>query len=277
MRLTPMGRFLGMLMVPIAQIVFTRAGVVATLALALAVSSSIAHAACVDVNQTGNLTFEGTLTFHIFGGPPYMGGVRLGDTPEPTYILKLDDAIRATGDEFVDSNNTIDRIQIFPEFSATENRELSKDLRQLVGKRVRVEGKSAFGAHTGHHHAPLLLPITQITSASDSTEAYGTAMTTVQAFYLALAAGSGDEAAKFVIPQKRAVGPLSANAITSFYDNLDEPLSLIDVVRVHSDEFRVRYTFVARGPRRCDGVAIVRTTQVKGGNMIASIKALNGC
>lgn len=94
MRLTPMGRFLGMLMVPIAQIVFTRAGVVATLALALAVSSSIAHAACVDVNQTGNLTFEGTLTFHIFGGPPYMGGVRLGDTPEPTYILKLDDAIQ---------------------------------------------------------------------------------------------------------------------------------------------------------------------------------------
>ena len=63
-------------------------------------------------------------------------------------------------------------------------------------------------------------------------------------------------------PQKRAVGPLSANAITSFYRDLDEPLTLIDVAPLRSDEFRVRYTFVARAPRRCDGVAIVKTTQV---------------
>ena len=68
--------------------------VIMVLALGLSSASiSIAHAACVDVNQTGSLTFEGTLTFHIFGGPPYYGGVRLGDTPEPTYILKLDAAI----------------------------------------------------------------------------------------------------------------------------------------------------------------------------------------
>lgn len=147
----------------------------------------------------------------------------------------------------------------------------------MVGRRVRVEGKSAFGAHTGHHHAPLLLPITQITSASDPTEAYGTAMTTVQAFYLALAAGSGDEAVRFVIPQKRAVGPLSASAITSFYRNLTEPLTLIDVVPISSNEFRVRYYFVAREHRRCDGVAIVRTTKIRGENLIASIKAINGC
>jgi hypothetical protein len=64
-----------------------RAGVIATLALALAVISNIAHAACVDVKQTGSLTFEATLTFHIFGGPSYYGGVRLGDTQEPSYIV----------------------------------------------------------------------------------------------------------------------------------------------------------------------------------------------
>lgn len=137
------------------------------ISLVSAISSSIARATCVDVTQNGTRTFEGTLTFHIFGGPPYNGGVRLGDTPEPTYILKLDDPICATGDEFVDPNNTIDRIQIYPEYSATENRQLSRDLRRLVGRQVQVEGKSPFGAHTGHHHAPLLLPITKITSASD--------------------------------------------------------------------------------------------------------------
>ena len=184
--------------------------------LMLTASGGIVRATCINVNQTGTFTFEGTLTFHIFGGPPYNGGVRLGDTPEPTYILKLDDAICVTGDDSVDRNNPIDRIQVFPEFSATENRELSNDLRRLVGRRVRVEGRSPFGAHTGHHHAPLLLPIIQIEDASDPTAAYGTAMTTVQAFYLALAAGSGDEAASFVVPEKRVRGPLSANAITGF-------------------------------------------------------------
>lgn len=240
-------------------------------------ASSAAWAACLDVTQTGKATFEGSLTFHIFGGPPYNGGVRLGDTPEPTYILKLDNTVCAMGDEFVDPNNAIDRIQIYPEFSTAENRELSNNLRRLVGKRVRVEGTSPFGAHTGHHHAPLLLPITRIESAPDPTESYGTAMTTVQAFYLALAAGNGDEAASFVIPEKRHVRPLSADAITRFYGNLDEPLTLLDVVPVREDEYRVRYTFVTRAPRRCDGVAIVRTTRVNGENFISSIRALNGC
>ena len=113
-----------------AQVACTRAALIATLALGLVVSSSIAHAACVDLKQTGSLTFEGTLTFHIFGGPPYNGGVRLGDTPEPTYILKLDDPICVTGDDFLDPNDKVDRIQIFPEDSPTEDRELSKDLRR---------------------------------------------------------------------------------------------------------------------------------------------------
>ena len=60
-----------------------------------------------------------------------------------------------------------------------------------------------------------MLPITSITAASvkDPTIYYGTAMTTVQGFYRALEVGDGDEAAKFEIPQKRMVGPLSAAAI----------------------------------------------------------------
>jgi len=244
--------------------------------LTLIVSSSLANPACLDISQTGSLAFEGTLTFHIFGGPPYNGGVRLGDTPEPTYILKLDKPICVTGDEFADPSTSIERVQIYPE-NLGMDRELKRELRDLVGRRVRVEGKSAFRAHTGHHHAPLLLPITRIQSASDPIDAYGTAMTTVQAFYLALAEGNGDEAASFLIPQIRASGPLSANAITGFYRNLEEPLTLIDVTPIHADEFRVRYTFIARAPRRCDGVAIVRTTQIKGENLIASIKALNAC
>ena len=244
--------------------------------LLLMVNSAV-QAACIDVTQSASVTFEGILTFHIFGGPPYNGGVRLGDTPEPTYILKLDNPVCAMGDEFVNPNKAIGEIQIYPESSAAENPELLNNLRRLVGKRVRVEGGSPFGAHTGHHHAPLLLPISLIESASDPTQSYGIAVTTGQAFYLALAAGNGEEAARFVVPQKRHVGPLSADAITRFYSNLEEPLTLIEVVPVRQDEYRVRSTFAARASRRCDGVAIVRATQVNGENFISSIKALNGC
>ena len=102
-------------------------------------------------------------------------------------------------------------------------------------------------------------------------------MTTVQAFDLALAAGSGDEAARFVVPEKRATGALSADAMTRFYRDLEQPLWLIDVSRLGADEYKARYRFVARGQRRCDGAAVVRTVARNGENLISSIKALNGC
>jgi hypothetical protein len=102
-------------------------------------------------------------------------------------------------------------------------------------------------------------------------------MTTVQAFYLALAAGSGGEAARFVVPEKRATGPFSADAMTRFYRDLEQPLRLIDVSRLGAAEYKVRYRFVARGQRRCDGAAVVRTVARNGENLISSIEALNGC
>jgi hypothetical protein len=43
------------------------------------------------------------------------------------------------------------------------------DLKKLVGKSVAVEGNGALGAHTGHHHAPLLLPINKINLVSSAT------------------------------------------------------------------------------------------------------------
>jgi hypothetical protein len=254
-----------------------RATLIATLGatlLALGAAHDAAHAACIDLQQAGSLTFEGRLTYRIFPGPPNYEDVRRGDTPEPTYILELADPVCATGEE-ADPSVRIDRVQVFADQSAPST--LWSELRGLVGQRVIVAGRAAFGAHTGHHHAPLLLPISQVAPARDPTEAYGTAMTTVQAFYLALGAGNGEEAARFVIPHKRQVGPLSANAITSFYGSLAEPLRLLDVASIGADEFRVRYSFVTRAGRRCDGAAIVRTVQMGGANLIESIKALDGC
>jgi hypothetical protein len=231
---------------------------------------------CVDVNRSENLTFEGTLAYHIFPGLPNYEDVRKGDRPEPAYILNLSHAICTTGDEAADSIEKVDRIQLLSDDTGRE-RSLWHDLRTIVGQQVHVEGKSAFAAHTMHHHAPLLVTIETITAGSHPTAGYGTAMTTVEAFYLALEAGNGDEAATFVVPQKRQPGPLSARAISLFYGNLLEPLRLLDVTPVQPDEYRVRYTFVAQGARRCNGTVIVKTTQIEGANLIESIRAVEGC
>jgi len=85
----------------------------------------------------------------------------------------------------------------------------------------------------------------------------------VQAFYAALSTGNGEEAVKLVIPKKRSFGPLSATAISKFYGRLPEPLTLVDVVATRSGEYRVRYRYVAEGPRRCDGESIVPSQRVQ--------------
>jgi hypothetical protein len=236
-----------------------------------------ANAACIDLSQKGSISFSGVLWYRIFPGPPNYEDVRKGDTPEPAYILALEAPICATGDEFVDPGKPIDKIQIYPEETGGAGHGLWRDLRQLAGKRVAVEGRSAFGAHTGHHHAPLLLPITRINIAFDSAKAYGTAMTTVQAFYLALGAADGDEASKYVVPEKRSSGPLSARALSGFYSKLIVPLAITDIVAVGPQDYRVRYSYVASGAGRCNGESMVRTVKVNGMNLIESIKAVSDC
>jgi hypothetical protein len=124
-----------------------------------------ADAACVNLQEPNSVSFEGTLIRRTFAGPPNYEDVRKGDAREPAYILKLDEPICAAGDEFVDAGSKFDLIQIFPDGTGAAAQGLAKELRRLAGQRVSVEGKSAFGAHTGHHHAPLVMPITRIAIA----------------------------------------------------------------------------------------------------------------
>ena len=118
-----------------------------TIGLAICLNAS-ADAACIDLKQTDTLSFEGTLNYRIFAGPPNYEDVRKGDTPEPTYILKLDDPICATGDEFVDQNVKFDRIQIFPE-SGKAGQALWRDLRSLLGNASSLQGAEHSGAIRG--------------------------------------------------------------------------------------------------------------------------------
>ncbi len=92
-----------------------------------------AAAACLDVRQSTGIVLEGVLSYHIFPGSPNFEDVRRGDQPEPTYILQLDQPICATGDEFLDENSKIDRIQIFPGEESSTNQNLSKEMRRDGG------------------------------------------------------------------------------------------------------------------------------------------------
>lgn len=245
-----------------------------------------ADTACINLLDREDMIFSGLLRNRIFPGPPNFKDVRRGDAPEPTYILELDEDACAKGDGTVPEGTRFATVHLY---SANEESSVWADLRSLVGRRVRVEGAAAFGAQTGHHHAPVVMAVMSVApepeagppAAAEGTtsaiEPGGGARTTVEAFYAALAAGNGEEAARLVVPEKRASGPFSAREITRFYGALAEPLRPLAVTPIGAGRYRVRYTFVAGGGARCNGEAVVSTTRVGELNLIAGIRALRGC
>jgi hypothetical protein len=136
---------------------------VAVMCAALNVGAQ-ARAACVDVRQTEPLSFKGALSRQVFPGPPNYEDVRKGDTPERAFIIKLDAPICATGDEFLDSSEAFDTVQLLVDNSAKGGPALLSSLTRLIGKRVQVMATSGFGAENGHHHAPLLATVVSITA-----------------------------------------------------------------------------------------------------------------
>ena len=230
-----------------------------------------ARAQCHDVSKSEPAALSGVLSHRIFAGPPGYEDVQKGDTPEPGYVLKLPQAICLTGDpDFTDPSNMFDEVQLVPR-EGTE-----KSMQALQGRTVTVQLSGHIPAHTGHHHRPLVAWVDAISAGTDITEEYGTAAATVRAFYLALAAGDGETASSLVVKEKRSEGPFSAKQLDRFYGSLREPLELIDLSDTGNGRFTVRYRY-ATGSNRCDGTAVVRTTERQGRYFIMGIKADSGC
>jgi len=103
------------------------------------------------------------------------------------------------------------------------------------------------------------------------------AVSVVRAFYDALTNGDGDQASRLVVPEKRAQGPLSAEALTNFYASLPGPIRLTAAYQANDRAVVVRYQFVASGGHLCDGGADVTTTRVGDQFLIESIHSHNGC
>lgn len=257
----------GSSMVAIGRWVAVLAALIASLVF---LSAPLNASQCFDISKGRPDYLSGLLIYRIFPGSPNFEDVTNGDTPEPAYILRLDSPICLTGDEFVSDANQVSTVQL----SGTPATEAL--LRSLVGKDVGVRLAEPAGATTAHHHAPLLATVVEVSLSQDTTEEYGTAATTVRAFYYALGQGDGDQAAQYVIPEKRRHGPLSASAITAFYGHLKQPLQLTSIEPQDADKFLARYGFASKSGV-CVGRSVVQTVRRGNRNFISSIRALDGC
>ncbi|RYF33858.1 MAG: hypothetical protein EOO26_06620 [Comamonadaceae bacterium] len=103
-------------------------------------------------------------------------------------------------------------------------------------------------------------------------DAAGDATEIVSRFYRALAAGDGRTAAEFVIDAKRAQGPLSGGAMSTFYRSLAEPLRLQSIRQVDAQIVEARYTYRAT-KTRCQGRALLTMDSPAPAARIRSISA----
>lgn len=228
--------------------------------------------ACYDLANHQPSELTGTLEYVMFPGPPNYEDIQKGDTPEPEYILKLQDPICITGDDFADPNNQFQAVQL--------SAEKEESFRAFLHKNVTVQLTNQAAAETGHVHEPLIAAVTSIVPVQakpmDFTDEYGTAATTIRAFYTALHDAQGADAAAMVIPEKRTMPAFSPSNLTRFYGSLTDPITMLDIAQENDSTFIVHYHYAIKS-RVCDGRATVTTAMRDGRNYIQGIKAMNGC
>ena len=106
-----------------------------------------ATAECLKANVEGQ-TAQGQLT---------IGRARdAAKRPEKPYILRLTSNASLDADEPDDLVKSTRTIHVFP-----AEEKLRPTFRRLVGKPVAVRG-SPFTAHTSHHHAPIVMQVSEI-------------------------------------------------------------------------------------------------------------------
>jgi hypothetical protein len=233
-----------------------------------------AHAErCFDIAKGEPRTLSGELSYVLFPGPPNYEDIQKGDTPEQTYVLRLDHAICILGDEFADPSKAFDKVHL------VGTADTWPSLKANVGNRVVVTLKDQMGAATGHHHEPLVAWVTDVSLAAKTmsfVEEYGSPATTIRAFYAALGDGQGGVASMMVVPEKRTAGPFAATSLTRFYGGLRQPIRLLRIDQNGPNTFTAHYRYTAT-KSVCEGQGLVTTVTRAGKNYIESIKALKGC
>lgn len=126
--------------------------------LPIPVQAQAQDQACLDLaNPKNEVGFTGMLTTQLFAGPPNYESIAAGDAEERAFILELPNRLCASdGGLFLDPENTFDRVHV-----SSSDPSLIPVFSAAIGKQVTVRGE-AFGAHTGHHHAPIVVIATEI-------------------------------------------------------------------------------------------------------------------
>jgi hypothetical protein len=119
----------------------------AFLCFALVPLATSAMAECLKANVEGQ-TAEGQLTTIRAQDP--------AGRPERPYILRLASISCLDAD---DPDEAVKSTRTIHVFAADEK--LQQVLRKLVGKTVVLRG-NPFAAHTAHHHAPIMMQVTEI-------------------------------------------------------------------------------------------------------------------
>ena len=123
-------------------------------ALALAVLLvTPAYADCL--SYTGRVELAGVLARRTYPGPPNYESVARGDRPETAWLLRLDRSacVAAEAGDATGFNVAVAAVR---EVQLVVTPEQVQRYRGRVGQRVALTG-ALFGAHTGHHHTPVLL------------------------------------------------------------------------------------------------------------------------
>ena len=117
----------------------------------------VAEPECLDLTAPGAIaSVSGVLTVQLLAGPPNYESIAAGDAEERAFILELDQRLCADDGTFITPDSTFDRVQL----TSDDPRNLDL-MRAATGRRVDVSGE-AFGSHTGHHHAPLVMFVSEI-------------------------------------------------------------------------------------------------------------------
>lgn len=242
-------------------------------------AASAGAAPCYDVSKGEPKSLSGKLNYVMFPGPPNYEDIQKGDTPEPAFVLELDSPICIKGDDFANPKASFRAVHLVP------TDETSRQFKPLMQKRVTVKLKEQMAAFNGHHRKPLVAWVTAIELATskplsfqamDLVDAYGTAATTIRAFYAALHDGQGEIASRLVVPEKRLTPAFIPTNLTRFYGGLSKPMQLIGIAQIDTTTYSVRYDYTASS-KVCNGEALVTTTEREGRHYIQGIKALNGC
>lgn len=132
------------------------------LALGLAACSGPAaeqlSAKCLDLTaEHAEASFAGKLTVQLFAGPPNFESIAAGDAEEKAFILELPERHCAFDAEFISKDASFDRVHV-----SSHDDAILAILKASVGREIIATG-TAFGSHTGRHHAPLVLMAESVT------------------------------------------------------------------------------------------------------------------